>query len=792
MKFSENWLRTFVDPPLSASDLAHVLTMAGLEVEAVEPVAPAFSRVVVAEVLSVEKHPDADHLNVCQVDAGSATGGEPLQIVCGAANVRAGIKVPCALAGAQLPGIAINPASIRGVESCGMLCSARELGLEDVMSGLLLLPDDAPIGEDFRDYYELDDNLFTLKLTPNRADCLGLSGVAREVAAITSANLNVLEMNPVPGQTSEALTVQVDAPDACSLYCGRVIRGISLDVSTPQWMIRRLERSGIRAINAVVDVTNYVMLETGQPLHAFDLEKITGALTGTIHVRHAKSGETLQLLNGETLTLQPDMLLIADEAKALALAGIMGGNESMVEQGASDLFLESAFFSPGVIAGKSFRLGFNTDSAHRFERGVDFAATRDALERATALVLAICGGRAGPITEVKGALPQRDPINLRSKRAARVLGIELGEVRIAELLQRLRFPFSCAGDVFRVTPPTYRFDLSVEEDLIEELARIYGYDHIPANSPHAALRILPEYEAVRTPSQPRQILVGRDYQEVINYAFVDALWELELAGNTTPAVLKNPLSTQMSVMRSSLLGGLVSNLQFNLNRSQARVRLFEAGRCFMRKGETYDQSEKLAGLCYGNAMAEQWGVSAREVDFYDAKADIEALFWPLAVRFEAASHPAFHPGKSARIQVGEQIAGYAGELHPHWRQKIGLPKSAVLFELDLKILMTRPPRVAAEIPKYPPVRRDIAMVVSEDVTVQALLDCMQTEKLPVISEISPFDIYRGKGVENGKKSLAFRVLLQDTEKTLTDAEADLAIAKLINILERQLGARLRD
>ncbi|MEO7559260.1 MAG: phenylalanine--tRNA ligase subunit beta [Nitrosospira sp.] len=794
MKFSENWLRTFVNPPLSTRDLAHALTMAGLEVEAAEPVAAVFNKVVVAEVLSVEKHPDADHLNVCQVNAGSTASNEPLQIVCGAMNVRAGIKVPCALAGAQLPGMAIEQTRIRGVESSGMLCSARELGLEETEAGLLLLPGDAPTGADFRDYYELDDTLITLKLTPNRADCLGLSGVAREVAAITSEILKPLEIEPVQDQINESLAVYVDAPDACPLYCGRVVREISLDVPTPQWMIRRLERSGIRTINVVVDVTNYVMLETGQPLHAFDLARIAGVHTGmgAIHVRYARSGETLQLLNGEDLVLQPDMLVIADEAKPLALAGIMGGNESGVQQGTTGLFLESAFFSQEVVAGKSFRLGFSSDSAHRFERGVDFAATRNAMERATNLVLDICGGRAGPITEVRGKLPQRNPIDLRLERSRRVLGLELDETTVAALLRRLQFNFFTTAGVFCVTPPTYRFDLAIEEDLIEELARIYGYNHIPAAFPHAELGMLPASETVHGPSQLRQILIGRDYQEVINYAFVDASWELELAGEKTPVALKNPLSSQMGVMRSSLLGGLISNLQFNLNRKQTRVRLFEIGCCFVRKGETYAQPEKLAGLCYGDAVAEQWGMSARRVDFYDVKADIEALFWPALPHFEVASHPTLHPGKSARIRLDERIAGYLGELHPRWQQKLGLPDPAVLFELDLDILPTRKLPMAAEISKFPLIRRDIAVVVAENVTVQAMLDGMQAEKSPMVLEISLFDVYHGKGVENGKKSLAFRVLLQDTQKTLTDAEVDLVMTKLINILENQFGARLRN
>ncbi len=792
MKFSENWLRTFVNPPLSTDKLAHALTMAGLEVESIEPVAPAFSKVVVAEVTSVRKHPDADHLNVCEVDIGSAGVGEPLQIVCGAANVRGGVKVPCALEGAQLPGMTIKQTRIRGVESAGMLCSARELGLGEATAGLLLLPADAPAGADFRDYYELEDKLLALKLTPNRGDCLGLTGVAREVAAITSQNLKLPVTKPVESQITESLAIHVHAPDACPLYCGRVVRDISLDVSTPQWMIRRLERSGVRTINAVVDVTNYVMLETGQPLHAFDLAKISGILAGSIHVRYATADETLQLLNGENLMLQPDMLIIADEAKPLALAGIMGGIESGVKPGAVDLFLESAFFNPEVIAGKSFSLGFSSDSAHRFERGVDFGATRNALERATALIMDICGGKPGPVIEIRDKLPQRDPIGLRLERAQRVLGMNLGEARAAELLRRLQFSFSIDGGFFAVTPPTYRFDLVIEEDLIEELARIHGYNHIPATLPRVRMGMLPDPETRNAPSRLRQILVGRDYQEVINYSFVDLSWETELAGNPAPVALKNPLSSQSAVMRSSLLGGLISNLQFNLNRKQARVRLFEIGCCFERMGETYVQQEKMAGLCYGDAMAEQWGASARIVDFYDVKADIEALFWPSAVHAAPVLHPALHPGKSAEIRVGSKIAGYLGELHPRWQQKFDLPQSVVLFELDIDVLMTRTLSKAAEISKFPPIRRDIAVVVAENVSVQSMVDCMYAEKLPIISEISLFDVYRGKGVEDGKKSLAFRMLLQDTEKTLTDSDADRVTIKLIEVLQNRFGARLRN
>jgi phenylalanyl-tRNA synthetase beta chain len=793
MKFSENWLRTFVNPPLSTRDLAHALTMAGLEVESIEPVAPAFDKVVVAEVLSVQKHPDADHLQVCEVkvEADTAGNNSPLQIVCGAANVRAGIKVPCALPGAQLPGMTIKQARIRGVESAGMLCSAKELGLEDAAPGLLLLPPGAPVGTDFRAYYDLEDNLLALKLTPNRGDCLGLSGIAREVAAITSQNLQPLEIKPVSAQIAETLAIHVDAAAACPLYCGRVLRGISLDVTTPEWIVQRLERSGLRTINSVVDVTNYVMLETGQPLHAFDLAKIHGSLSGSIHIRFASPGEIIELLNGENLVLQSDMLVISDEARPLALAGIMGGNESGVTSGAVDLFLESAFFSPDVISGKSFSLGFSSDSAYRFERGVDFGATRAAMERATGLILDICGGRAGPITEIRGTLPARDSIRVRLGRVGRVLGVELDEVQVAELLHRLQFSFSNTGTVFYVTPPTYRFDLAIEEDLIEELARVYGYNHIAATMPQARLTILPSPETRRTRSSLQQILVARDYQEVINYAFVETSWEAELAGNKMPIALKNPLSNQLGVMRSSLLGGLVSNLQFNLNRKQSRVRLFEIGGCFQKDGQTYSQQEKLAGLCYGDVVEEQWGLPARPVDFYDAKADIEALLWPGEVRAATARHPALHPGKSAEISVNGRIAGFLGELHPRWQQKLGLARSVVLFELNVDVLLARTPPKASEISKFPPIRRDIAVLVPRDVSVQAMLDSMQSEKLSIISELALFDVYQGKGVESGKKSLAFRMLLQDTEKTLTDAQADQVVAKLISVLENKFGARLR-
>jgi len=634
MKFSENWLRTWVNPALSSDELAHALTMAGLEVEALEAVAPAFNNVVVAEVLEVVKHPNADRLNVCQVNVGETS---PLTIVCGAANVAAGVKVPCARIGALLPGdFAIKQAKVRNVESFGMLCSAKELGLAEESQGLWLLPPDAPVGKTLREYLDLDDRLFTLKLTPNRSDCSGMAGIAREVAALTGSPLKQLEIQTQPVALSEQLPVHVADAQACPLYCGRLLRGVNAAAATPTWMLRRLERSGLRGISAVVDITNYVMLEMGQPLHAFDAAQLSGGIT----VRRARNGEELTLLNEQAVKLDAEILVIADDARALALAGIMGGQGSGVETTTQDVFLESAFFHPDAIAGKARRFGLATDSSFRFERGVDFAATRQALERATQLLLEICGGKAGEISEVRGRLPARPAIALRRSRVARVLGIALDDAQTAALLKRLQLDFVANGDDFSVTPPSFRFDLSIEVDLIEELARLHGYDNIPAQAPQAALTMLPCSELQRPLARVQQTLVARDYQEIVSYAFIEEQIERELCGNDHPVALQNPIASNLAVMRSSLIGGLVGALRFNLNRKQARVRLFEIGACFAKVSDKYAQSQRLSGIAYGANQPEQWGAAAKLVDFYDVKADVEALFAPQPLHFVAATHPA--------------------------------------------------------------------------------------------------------------------------------------------------------
>ncbi|MDH4234048.1 MAG: phenylalanine--tRNA ligase subunit beta [Gallionella sp.] len=784
MKFSENWLRTWVNPDLSSAELAHVLTMAGLEVEGLEAVAPAFNNVVVAEVLEVVKHPNADRLNVCQVNVGEAN---PLTIVCGAANVAVGVKVPCARIGAVLPGdFVIKQAKVRGVESFGMLCSEKELGLAGESQGLWLLPTDAPVGMTLREYLELDDKIFTLKLTPNRSDCSGMVGVAREVAALTGSALKPLDIQSQPVSLTEQLSVNVVDAQSCPLYCGRLVRGVNAAVPTPAWVLRRLERSGLRGISAVVDITNYVMLEMGQPLHAFDVAQLSGG----IMVRRARKSELLTLLNGQSVTLDEEMLVIADDARALALAGIMGGQGSGVETSTRDVFLESAFFNPDAVAGKARRFGLVTDSSFRFERGVDFAATRQALERATQLLLEICGGSAGAISEARGQLPKRESIMLRRSRVARVLGIALDNAQISALLQRMQFDFIANGDDFRVTPPSFRFDLSIEADLIEELARLHGYDNIPALAPQGALTMLPYSESQRPLARIQRILVSRDYQEIVSYAFVEEQVERELCGNDNPVALQNPIASNLAVMRSSLIAGLVGALRFNLNRNQARVRLFEAGACFARANNGYVQSQRLSGIAYGATQPEQWGTAAKPVDFYDMKADVEALFAPQALRFVATTHPALHPGRSAQIFCAEQMVGWIGELHPQWQQQYDMAQPAVWFEVELDVLAhAKVPRMN-EIAKFLPVRRDLAIVVDETVTVQTLLDAITAASVPGVIHISLFDVYRGKGVEQDKKSLAFRVLLQDTQKTLTDFEIETSIALLVDVLQKH-GAQLR-
>ncbi|GAA5784901.1 phenylalanine--tRNA ligase subunit beta [Chitiniphilus shinanonensis] len=783
MKFSEHWLRTWVNPELNSEALAHLLTMSGLEVEEVESAAPAFDNVFVAEVLSTTKHPDADRLNVCSVNVGEA---EPLQIVCGAPNVKPGLKVPCARIGANLPGdFKIKRAKVRGVESFGMLCSGDELGIPDGVDGLLVLPADAPVGTPLRDYLNLDDQLFTIKLTPNRADCLSIKGVAREVAALTGAVVNAGATPPVPPQADDRRGIHLVAGSACPRYVGRVIRNVNQAAPTPDWMKQRLVRAGLRPISAIVDVTNYVLLELGQPLHAFD----HGKLQGDITVRFAREGERITLLNDKEIALDSDMLVIADDSGPVALAGIMGGAHSAVEAGATDVFLESAYFAPEAIAGRARRLGFSSDASHRFERGVDFGESRDAIERATRLILDLCGGEPGPVIEAVEPLPARPPVALRVSRVARVLGVALPEAHIVSILERLGLVVAADGDTLTVTPPSYRFDIQIEEDLIEEIARVYGYDNIPVGTSIARTSMLPQPGNARPKAALKHLLVARDYQEAVNYAFVEEQWEADFAGNSQPVKLLNPIASQMSVMRSTLFGGLVNSLKHNINRKQDRVRLFEMARVFHGK-DAEQQPEKIAALAWGPREAEQWGIGRERVDFFDVKADIAALLAPRVASFERADHPALHPGRAATVLLDGQPIGVLGELHPKWVQAYELIHAPVLFELDVAALTKVDKARVDAVSKFQPVRRDLALIVDESrpaVEVQAVL---QQTAASFVTEIALFDVYRGKGVAEEKKSLAFKVLMQDTHKTLTDEEVDAAVAKLIRQAEAA-GATLR-
>ena len=784
MQFSENWLRSLVDTNLDSDALSHALTMAGLEVEEMQPVAAPFSKVVVAKILSAEKHPEADRLQVCTVDVGLS---EPLQIVCGAANARAGLIAPCAMVGAELPGISIKQAKVRGVESFGMMCSSKELGITAEATGLLELDSDAVVGQDIREHLDLNDHLFTLKLTPNRSDCLSITGIARDVGAITGAATKFEEISPVAAELQQTKNVTVAEQAACPRYVGRLVAGINAKAPTPVWMVKRLERSGLRSISAVVDITNYVLLALGQPMHAFDAAK----LKGDINVRFAKDGESLELLNDNTIELKSDDLVIADVQGAVALAGIMGGKPTSVTDETTDIFLESAFFVPSVSAGKARRLGLSTDSSYRFERGVDFGNTRNALEYATALILQICGGKAGPVTEVVGALPVRQSVQLRMSRLVSVLGIPFEQEKVAQLLSQLGFSYTTADEVFTVAPPSYRFDITIEEDLIEEVARLHGYDHIPATPPVAALTMLPAPEHELHLNQVRDTLVAAGYQEVVTYSFVDESWERDLLGNHAPIKLKNPIASNLSVMRTSLWGGLLDTLCYNLNRKQDRAFLFEIGAVFHQVDGAYKETARISGLAYGSAKPEQWAATNADIDFFDVKANVDALIGK-ACNYEKAEHSALHPGQSAKISLNGKAIGWLGKLHPKWQQHYDLPKSTYLFELDASTVLSRQLPAYQEVSKLLPVRRDIAIVLDENVAVETVLTAIRKASIPLVADVALFDLYQGKGIAENKKSLALSVLMHDTQKTLTDSDADTVMTNLLQLLANNFDAALRN
>lgn len=789
MKFSEQWLREWVNPDLSGDALAHQITMAGLEVDGVEAVAPAFSGVVVAEVLQVEPHPDAAKLRVCRV----RDGQEELQIVCGASNVRAGLKVPLARVGAQLPGgLEIKAAQLRGVASQGMLCAASELGLEDQIDGLLELPADAPVGESIRDCLQLDDQVIDVDLTPNRSDCLSILGIAREVAALNNLTFKPHKIEAVPFTINEERPISLEAPSACPRYVGRVLRNVDLSRASPVWMVERLRRAGIRSIDPAVDVTNYVMLELGQPMHAFDLRQIQGG----IRVRHAGPGETLVLLDGQTITLDETTLVIADHEKALALAGIMGGEHSGVAADTCDLFLESAFFAPLALAGKARQHGLHTESSHRFERGVDPELQRKAIERATRLLLDICGGEPGPVVEVANDahLPERAEIDLRHARVDEVLGLHLDRTRVEEILARLGVTVSKVtkeGWVFRA--PSHRFDLSIEVDLIEELARVYGYNRLPVTEPKGYLAIphLPEERvSVRT---LKQQLVSCGYREVITYSFVDRDSLRLLTPHEQAIELANPIASDLAVMRTTLVAGLLKAVQYNQNRQQQRIRLFETGLAFRSWQNEIQQTPKLAGVLCGSRQPEGWQGGKEKVDFFDLKGQVEALLARAGegFRWEPVNHSMLHPGQAAQILRGDTVVGVAGALHPALVKSFDLNGPIFVFELCLNSLAVGKVPNFRGISRFPEIRRDLAIIIDESVAFADVANVIVESAGPWCIRHNLFDVYHGDTVGSGKKSLAVSVTWRNNERTLRDEEVTDAFNNVIQALETRLGAVLR-
>jgi len=804
MKFSENWLREYVNPSLSTGELVDQLTMAGLEVDGFEPVAADFSKVVVGEILETNQHPDADKLVVCTV----STGGEQHQVVCGAPNARQGIKVPFALVGAKLEDFQIKKAKLRGVESFGMLCSEKELGLGESHDGLLELPTDAVVGQDVREYLGLDDAIIDLDLTPNRSDCLGIVGLARETGLINALDVKPIQIAETAATHDSAFAVELSAGTACPRFIGRVIKNIRLDAETPLWMKEKLRRSDVRSIDPVVDVTNYVMLELGQPMHAYDLEK----LSGKIVVRTSKAGEKVRLLDEQEITLHDGTLLITDDSGPIGIAGIMGGLSTSVTESTCDIFLESAFFAPLAIAGQARSYGLNTDASHRFERGVDWQGQARAIDLATQLLVKIAGGEPGPVTESVdvSSLPEVPEVPLRLARVIRLLGVEVEAVQIEDMLARLGFAYSrTAGDdiVWQIQAPSYRFDIAIEADLIEEISRIYGYNNLPVRTPKLHLTMAPVTETALALNDLKSALVSRGYQEAITYSFVDTGIQNTLDPANEPIGLANPLSSEMSVMRTTLWSGLIKALTHNLNRQQNRVRLFETGLRFIQPPnqallEVSDvkQDMMLAGLICGSRHPESWSNGSEAVDFYDIKGDIESLLsllggvgqFDIREGTDPALYPALHPGQTAVIERDGEALGVVGLLHPQAQKALDIGPDVYLFELEVAKLLHKPIPNAVNLSKYPEVRRDIAIIVDSKVSAREIDACIQSSQIETFKNLKLFDVYQGKGIDPNRKSVALGLTFQHASRTLTDDEISGFVDEIVAALTKNLDAILRN
>ncbi|OOV88100.1 phenylalanine--tRNA ligase subunit beta [Oceanospirillum linum] len=790
MKFSEQWLREWVNPSITTDELESLLSLSGLEVDGVEKAAKDFSGVVVGEIISAEQHPNADKLQVCSVSDGTET----FQVVCGAANARAGLKTGFAKVGAVLPGdFKIKKAKLRQVESFGMLCAEDELGISDDHGGIMELAADAPVGTDLREYLNLDDTIIEVDLTPNRSDCLSLAGLAREVGVLTQTPVNVPEVAAVPATASETFPVELINSDACPRYLGRVIKGINPTATTPLWMVEKLRRSGVRAIDPVVDVTNFVLMELGQPMHAFDLAKLSGG----IKVRLAEQDEALQLLDGSEVKLNADTLVIADHDKAVAMAGIMGGEQTKVTDSTSDIFLECAFFEPISIAGRARSYGLHTDSSHRYERGVDFTLQARAMERATQLLLEIVGGEAGPVVEAveESKLPVRNDVVLRAGRLNQMLAMDMPAEKVEDILTRLGLQLTKEGNDWRAAVPSYRFDISIEADLIEEVARVYGYDNLPVKSPTMALGIEAQPEAIKPIRMIRQSLAARGYQEAIAFSFIEPGLSKLFDPENTPIALANPISADLSVMRTTLIAGLAKAVQYNQNRQQGRIRLFETGQCFIQQGEAMVQDPMVAVIATGSREPEGWTGDSKPMDFFDLKGDLEALLDDSGilaeVRFEPAQHPALHPGQTAQILREDQVIGVIGALHPSVQKELGLKGSVYVFEIKQSALQTGNVAKFDSLSKYPEVRRDLAFILDENTPVAHLMAAMREKAGEWLKELRLFDVYQGKGVEEQRKSVALGLTWQHASRTLNDEEINSLVDQIVSVVQEQFGASLR-
>ncbi|WP_250658701.1 phenylalanine--tRNA ligase subunit beta [Alkalimarinus coralli] len=789
MKFSEQWLREWVNPNINTEELVSQITMAGLEVDGVELVAGEFVGIVVGEVLSADKHPDADKLSVCQVNAGDET----FQVVCGAPNVRAGLKVPFAMVGAVLPGnFKIKKAKLRGVESQGMLCAESELGMAESSDGLMELPANAPVGQDFREYMKLNDRMIEVDLTPNRSDCLSIAGLAREVGVLNKTLVEQPKINTLEPSINDSFAINIDVPAFCPRYIGRIINGINVNAETPLWMKEKLRRSGLRSIDPVVDVTNYILLEFGQPMHAFDLDK----LSGSINVRMASEQEKITLLDGQDVELRSDTLVIADEEKALAIAGVMGGESSAVSDSTVNIFLECAYFDPISIAGKARSYGLHTDSSHRFERGVDYKLQRNMIERATELLLEIVGGDAGPVSEKvsKADLPSRELVELRYARVESLLGLKVGKTEVEEILTRLGlFIEKLTKDGWLIRVPSYRFDISIEADLIEEIGRIYGYNNLPVTSPVGSLALKPNDESITPIAEIQNHLVTLGYQEAITYSFVDPELQQKLDPEHEGIALANPISADLSVMRTTLWTGLLKALMYNQNRQQDRVRFFETGLRFVKKGDDLEQVPMLAAVVSGNRQPENWANENAAIDFFDVKADLESLFSRLGGEFlfRKGNLPALHPGQTAEIVKNGEIIGYLGALHPEIHKSQNLNGPVYLFELCLDQIVKGNVPQCKEFSKFPEVRRDLAIIVNKEVEFGDVRSSIIEKAGDYLIDLKVFDVYQGQGVEPGKKSLAIGATWQHVERTLNDDEITQTFNDIIDVLKDRFGAILR-